>query len=261
MPLPITFPIPEGYGLLSVQRVLTWHTGRKPLLENVQPASDGSYQLERSTVVCWRVRAANGRSPARALWGRVEDFGQLQTFLNEGAARRAFRSPPLRHGGSAQQVTMPPLPRPAEGGPRVIEIPSEVIEHVQGLTEANENLAQALFAARTALVAEGHAHECEMVLGTGKCSCPASQGPGLMGPEEMAIRFGRMRTQYERALSREQAIRHIMRIPDDEDTVAFCRGLIESVLQMYQVAHDAVEQGDVQAAQSDATQTGGGADA
>lgn len=222
--------------------VVYWSAaGARPRLRKGMRVGSTSLAVDASSgdVVCWGILSGRGWQ-RKALWGQVLDDGTVRKFDGLATARRFWLmsgNQRVRTSGVSQQ-------------PRVVDLPAEVIEHVQKLTEANQTLAEAVVRLRTALVKEGHSSDCPLVLGDDACACPASTGAGIMAPEQIAERYGRMREQYSRALVREQQVRTVLQVRADEDTVEFCKGLIASVKDMYEAARTLTEMQQVKEAQA-----------
>lgn len=245
------------YGTPWIGVVTAWPVGKQPEMRwGNWVGSQGSagvleIEAQRHDIVRWGQKDKRGpRHETR--WGVVLDDGSVREMKNSAEARELWRQVRGPRGGRKRGVELD-----SAMAPKVVELPAKVIEHVQRLTEANQTMMQEVFRLRAALVDEGHAGDCALVMGTGPCACPASTGAGIITPEELATRYGRMREQYTRALAREQHVRNILRVPEGEDTVEFCQGLIASVVEMYAAASEAAEIGQVRQAQAGGEEVAG----
>lgn len=235
----ITVPNEPGLRMRWIKYVRAWPVGKKPWMEDASwraGNAPSSYWVDvgPGTVLCWNMEAVTLRVVGWR-WGAVAMDGTFSVVKSQTEARRLFR----RFG----EISPAPQPSQAPSGARqVVEIPTEVMEHVQKLTEANAGMVSEIVRVRSALVGEGHAHDCNLVTGTdeGVCNCPAASGAGLMSPEQMAGRYGRLLVRVEQAATLEQQLRDLFSVPEGTPLLQFCVALVRDIRNMNRSLQEAV---------------------
>lgn len=229
--------------------VTAWPVGKQPTMRwGVYIGQGGAagvleIDAERHDIVRWGQK--DKRNPHNeSRWGVVQADGQVRELKTASEARKLWRELRGPRGGRRKGVALDDISAasPQQTGQQVVEIPNEVMAHVQQLTEANAGMMSEIIRVRTALVNEGHAHGCNLVTGTDEavCNCPASTGAGLVSPEQMAGRYGRLMVRVEQAAVLEQQLRDLFSVPEGAPLLQFCVALVRDIRNMNQALQEAV---------------------